>query len=256
MGNDDFRRELNSAFDDMAGSPSADLRNRVRSAVAEAPAQRGGYWFAAVAAVLVTAIIVGLLFINNPFRRTGLVGGNPTPTPSQAAISTPTPSPSPSPAQTPSPSPTSSAYICTADTLPQMSPKANPIAYVDDVRLGPHDSAGYERITIQFANGFPTNFVELTPRSGTSFNETASSQTIKLKGSNGILVRIQTADMHTSYTGRTDFVTGYGTLAEARVLEDFEGAINVGLGINGPACYHAYYLADPARLVIDVQVTG
>lgn len=247
MSNDDFRRELNSAFDDMAGSPSPELRNRVRSAVADAPERRGGgYWFAAVAAVLVTAIIVGLLFINNPFRRPGLVGGNPSPTPTPTAIA----SPSPSPTTSPSPS----AYICTADTVPQMSPAADPIAYVDDLRAGQHDSEGYERITIQFANGFPTNFVELTPRSGTTFTETASGQAITLKGSNGVLVRIQMADAHTSYSGSRDIVTGYGTLAEVRILEDFEGAINVGLGINGPACYHAYYLANPARLVIDVQV--
>jgi hypothetical protein len=64
------------------------------------------------------------------------------------------------------------------------------------------------------------------------------------------------ADAHTAYSGSRDLVTGYGTLQEVRVLEDFEGAINIGLGVNGPACYHAYYLANPARLVIDVQVAG
>ena len=45
-------------------------------------------------------------------------------------------------------------------------------------------------------------------------------------------------------------------MAEARVVEDFEGVIRIGLGINGPACYHAFYLSNPYRLVIDVQVAS
>ncbi len=246
--NDDFKRELNNVFDDVSGAPSPHLRDRVRSAVSEAPEQRSTYWIAAVAACLITAFIVGILYVNNPFRQPSLVGTNPTPTPSP--VTSPTAQPSPSPSPTPSPSP-ANAYICTADTLPQMSPKGDPIAYVSQARTGAH--TGYDRYVLEFASGFPTEYVELTPRNGTSFNETPSGQTIKLKGSNGILLRIHGADMHTSYTGKTDWVTGYRTLAEVRVVEDFEGVLNIGLGINGPACYHAYYLTNPNVLVIDIQ---
>jgi hypothetical protein len=161
---------------------------------------------------------------------------------------------SPSPLPSASSSPTPVSYICTADTLPKMTPAGNPIAYVKAVRIAEHDLDGYERIVIEFANGFPTDYVELTPRDGTSFNETPSGQTVRLKGKNGILVRIHPADMHTSYsTGTTDWVTNYKNLAEVRILEDFEGYINIGLGLNGPACYHAFYLSNPAKLVIDVQ---
>ena len=246
--NDNFKRELNNVFDDVSGTPSSHLRDRVRSAVGEAaPEQRSVYWIAAVAAMLVTALIVGILYVNNPFRRPpGLAG------------TTPTPVTSPSPLPTPSPSPTPvAAYICTADTLPQMSPKGDPIAYVSAVRVAQHDSDGYERIVIEFANGFPTDYVELTPRDGTSFNETSSGQTVRLKGNNGILVRIHSADMHTSYTtGQSDWMVTSKNLAEVRVLEDFEGYINIGIGLKGPACYRAYYLTTPARLVVDVQAAS
>jgi len=246
--NDNFRRDLNNAIEDVSGAPSPALRDRVRSAIGEAQPARSTYWIAAVAACVMTALIVGILYVNNPFRRLP-VGANPTPTPIASPSAQPTPSPSPSATPTP-------AYICTADTVDQMSPKGDPIAYASTARTGSHD--GYDRFVIQFANGFPTEFVELTPRDGTSFNETSSGQTIKLKGSNGILVRIHGADMHTSYSGKTDWVTGYATLAEVRVLEDFEGVINIGLGVNGngPACYRAFYQTNPNVLVIDVQTAA
>jgi hypothetical protein len=250
--NDNFKRELNNAIDDVSGAPSSGLRDRVRSAVTESQPERSTYWIAAVAACMITALIVGILYVNNPFRRPGQVGVVATPTPSQ--VTSPSPLPSPSPSASPTPA---EQFICTADTLPQTSPKASPIAYVSAGRIGAHEDQGYDRFVIQFANGFPTEFVELTPRDGTSFNETASGQTFKLKGSNGILVRIHGADMHTSYSGPTDWVTGYKTLAEVRVLEDFEGVINIGLGINGPACYHAFYQASPSKvLIIDVKAAS
>ena len=247
---ENFKRELNHVFDDVSGTPSPHLRDRVRLAVSEAPEQRSTYWIAAVAAILMTALIVGILYVNNPFRQTGLLGTNPTPTPSPSNVTSPNPTPTPSPSPSPSSTP-ATAYICTADTLEHSLPAGSPIAYVSAMRPGSHQ--GYDRFVVEFSNGIPTDYVEVRPRTGTSFSETSSGQTLKLKGSNGILVSIHGADGHTSYHGSTDFVTGYNAVAEVRVIEDFEGVLNIGIGVNGPACYHAYYLSNPARLVIDVQ---
>jgi hypothetical protein len=77
-----------------------------------------------------------------------------------------------------------------------------------------------------------------------------------LKGTNGLLVVIHGSDLHTSYSGSTDILTGYPALAEVRRVEDFEGVVQLGLGINGPACYRAFVLTNPMRLVIDVQSAG
>ena len=46
---------------------------------------------------------------------------------------------------------------------------------------------------------------------------------------------------------------GYGTLVEVRSVEDFEGTVQLALGINGSVCYRAFILTNPTRLVIDVQ---
>ena len=50
MSNENFRRELDHVFDDVAGSPSAALSDRVRSSLADVPEQRGPFWIAGVAA--------------------------------------------------------------------------------------------------------------------------------------------------------------------------------------------------------------
>jgi hypothetical protein len=50
-----------------------------------------------------------------------------------------------------------------------------------------------------------------------------------------------------------DIRTSYPSLAEVRVLEDFEGQVSLGLGVKQTACYRVSVLANPARLVIDVK---
>jgi hypothetical protein len=42
-------------------------------------------------------------------------------------------------------------------------------------------------------------------------------------------------------------------LLELRQVEDFEGTVQWGLGLSKTACYRAFYLTNPARLVIDIQ---
>jgi len=76
---------------------------------------------------------------------------------------------------------------------------------------------------------------------------------VTLAGKNGILVVIHGADAHTSYSGPRDLKTNYPRLVETRITEDFEGVVQLGLGINGPACYRVSVLTNPTRLVIDVQ---
>jgi hypothetical protein len=94
------------------------------------------------------------------------------------------------------------------------------------------------------------------PQSGTTFTKSPSGQTVTLLGTSGILVTLRGADLHTSYSGSTDIKTGYTTLVEVRQVQDFEGVVQLGLGLNGPGCYRAVVLTAPTRLVIDVQAAG
>lgn len=131
-------------------------------------------------------------------------------------------------------------------------PPGQPIAYVSDMKTGAH--TGYERLTITFSNGMPRDGVQLKPQTGTSFDGAPSGQPVKTKGTSGLKVILSGADMHASYSKSRDIVTGYSTLVEVRQVEDFEGVVQLAIGINGDPCYRAFYLGSPTRLVIDIQV--
>jgi hypothetical protein len=242
MSDENFRRELNQVFDDMAGSPSSNLRDRVRNAVGTAPAARGEYWIAAVAAAVIAILVVGVLLVAGPVRGPITPVGPPHNTPS----------PSASPAATPSNLP---AFVCasqsfvTKATTPASS--APPVVFISAMRTGSH--TGYDRITIEFSNGVPNDVKVGSPTSGTNFTLSPSGMQVTLKGDHGILVTIRGSDLHTSYSGPTDIVTGDPTIAEVRRVQDFEGVVQLGLGVNGAGCYRAFWMTNPDRLVIDVQ---
>jgi hypothetical protein len=240
VSKEDFRRELNAVFDEMSGSPSPALRDRVRSSVAQAPGERGGpYWIAAVAACLIAALIVGVLVVANPLKNRQ----------SNAGPAQPTPSAQPSPTADTNLPP----FVCTTTNFVQPTSNATqpPTVFINALRTGTH--SGYDRLTIEFANGYPNN-IELRQITGTKFMQSPSGMEVTLKGSNGVLITMRGADLHTSYSGSTDIVTGYTSLAEVRRVQDFEGVVQLGLGISGSGCYRAFLLSNPTRLVVDVPV--
>jgi hypothetical protein len=227
MTNENFKRELGSVFDEMAGSPSSALPDRVRSSLAHVPEQRGPYWIAGVAAALIALVVIGVLFVANPLKH------------QQNKIVPVTP---------PTPTPTV-PFVCTSSS-PITSTGAPAVVFIDSLQTSTH--AGYDQLVIGFQNGQPGS-IELRPQSGTSFTLGASGQPVSLAGKSGLLVVIHGADLHTSYTGSTDIQPGYPALVEVRQIEDFEGVVQLGLGVTGEACYRTAVLANPARLVIDVQ---
>ena len=154
----------------------------------------------------------------------------------------------PSPAQTP-PDSNLPAFVC-AGPVSLAGTSSPTVAFVDAVRTGTH--TGYDRVTIEFNNGEPVN-VNMSPHAGTTFTQGASGQQVTLQGSTGMLVIIHGADEHTAYTGSADVKPGYPVLVELRQVEDFEGTVQWGLGLSKTACYRAFYLTNPARLVIDIQ---
>jgi len=245
MSNENFRRELNRAFDGMAGRPSPTLSSRIRSAIAQPPAARSHYWIAAAAACVIAVLIVGVLFVSNPLRRpTSNVGG---PVPSPSASASPLASPSPSPSASPTQS--TAAFQCGTAYGP-ITQSGPAVAYISDVRTGTHP--GYDRITITFSNGAPTS-VEVKTQTNATFTKDPSGQAVTLRGDAGLLLTIRGADEHTSYTGSTDFKTGYTKLQEAQQVQDFEGVVQWGIGLSGNTCYRVYLLTGPDRVVIDTE---
>jgi len=220
--------------------------------------RRGTSWIAltalvAVAAIAMAGAVVAAVLNNHPATslRSVAVLVSPDPRLEVAPTASPSASPVASPVNTP-PAVTAAAaaspFVCSSSTLTAKNSSA--VARINALRTGAH--AGYDRLTVQFSAAQPAS-VELRPQSGTGFTQGASGRPLTLSGTNGVLVVIHGADLHSSYRSSTDIKTGYHGLAEIRQVEDFEGVVQLGLGVNGPACYRASFLTSPARLVIDIQ---
>ncbi len=249
MSRESFRRDLNRAFEAMSGPPSPALSARVRSALSQpVPARTGPFWIAGLAAALIAAIVIGVFVIANFNRHLTSVVPGTLPSASPSARVSESPSATATPVQTP-PDSSLPPFVCGSSTS-IVSQNAALSAYIDAVRTGTH--TGYDRITIEFQNGQPGS-VELRPQSNSTFTQGASGQSVTLAGSAGLQVVIHSADEHTAYSGATDFKTGYPVLLEARQMEDFEGYVQWGLGLSNSACYRAFFLTNPTRLVIDIQ---
>jgi len=238
MPNEDFRRELGHVFDEMTGSPSAALPDRVRSSIEIAPEQRGPFWIAGLAAAVIAAVVIGVLFVSNPLNRQ-------TPAHGPGPVTSPAPSISSSPPL----DSTLPAFACGGGVGLGSAP-GPAVVFIDAVRTGAHQ--GYDRLTIEFKNG-PAGDVELQSQNGTVFTNSPRGDQVTLAGRNGILVTIRGADLHTKYNGSIDIKTGYATLVEVRKVQDFEGVVQFGLGVSGAACYRAFLMTSPDRLVIDIK---
>lgn len=234
MGRDDFRRELRDGFEAIAGPPEPGLQGRVHAALVEAPEKRDPVWIAGVAAVLIAVVVVAAFFISGSIRQQQNIpsGVLPSPTPLPSTFSN------------------LPAWTCVSVyfyTTPGQGPS---LAYVDGVRVGTH--SGYDRITFEFKNGVPGD-IRITAQGNATFTQGASGRPVTLQGSAGLLITIDGADEHSEYSGSTDFTPGYPVLLEAKQVQDFESVVQWGLGLSKSACYRAFFLRSPWRLVVDLQ---
>lgn len=207
------------------------------------------YRIVGVAAVLMAAVAVGFMFATNANRpqSTGsLPVGAVTSPGASSSTSSPSPVASAAPAETLAAD--QAVFTCGSSTLNAKGAPAT--SFVDALRAGSH--AGYDRVTVEFKNGQPGS-ISIRPQAGTTFNQSPSGQAVKVAGSHGVLVIIRGADAHTAYSGARDIKTSFPSLAEVRVIEDFEGQVSIGLGVKQTSCYRAFVLANPVRLVIDVK---
>jgi len=199
---------------------------------------QGALWIAAVAALLLGALAAGVLFVTSS-GRAQKVAQVPLP---KAAASAEDLAAAPVASVTP--------FVCSASTLSFAA--APSVANVDAVRTGAH--AGYDRLVVQFATARPAN-IEIRPQSTSSFTGAPSGLATKVTGARGVKVLLNVANMHTLYSGPRSLKTDYAGLRETRVIEDFEGYVSLGLGVNGSNCYRAFVLSNPTRLVVDIQTS-
>ncbi len=175
-------------------------------------------------------------------------GAAPTPTaPSPSASAAPTSSPAatPIPEPTPSPSAAPAGFVCT-----DMSGGTGSRSGVTAIRIASHP--GYDRFVIQF--GGPVPDYKVTRQATSTFTLSPKGEQVTLLGGAGVLAQLQPVPVP-GYSGRTDFQTGLAMIREARLVQDFEGIQQWGLGIQGTPCLRVFTLGSPDRLVIDVSAS-
>jgi hypothetical protein len=107
---------------------------------------------------------------------------------------------------------------------------------------------GFDRFVIQFSGGVPG--YEVTPQDSASFAQEGGPVT--LAGSAGLAVVLRNATGAGAFSGPRDLQPGFAEIKEARLLSDSQGVVEWGIGIGRVACFRAWTLPGPPRLVIDI----
>lgn len=126
-------------------------------------------------------------------------------------------------------------------------------AQITDIRVGTHD--GYDRVVFEFASGIPDAVIEavLPP-----FYADASGLEIEVAGTAFLKLTMHGAskispDGGVTYGGSTNFEPGFDQLVQLVEGGDFEAVSTWYLGLDPGGCIRVLTLADPSRIVIDIE---
>jgi hypothetical protein len=121
------------------------------------------------------------------------------------------------------------------------------------IRTGSHD--GYDRVVLQFRNDLPSwrvGYVDQVP--------SESGATVPLEGAASLFVQVDPAWAHdldtppyaATYTGPRTLTPRYPTLRQVRLVDEFEGHLTFGVGLQRRVGFRVLELRGPPRLAIDV----
>ena len=126
-------------------------------------------------------------------------------------------------------------------------------AQITDLRVAAHD--GYDRIVFEFAAGQPAYTISTaTP----PLTRDPSGLPMTVAGSTFLAIVLQggtavTPDGTSTYSGPSDFTPNLARVAQLVQAGDFEAVSSWYVGLTGTACVRVLTLADPSRLVIDIE---
>jgi hypothetical protein len=233
-----LRDELRDVFDSLSEPAHPALASRIRREIDERrAAPRPVPRLAVAAAVLVAgAVVASLLLAGHAFVRPPATPAGTVPSPTPIAQATPTPA-------------STRAAVLPGFSCAAQSGGAG-TAGLTGVRAAAQ--TGYDRFVIQFAG--PVAPYQVVPQASATFTTDPRGSPAPLAGTAGLKVTVSGVSNWTSLPGPTDVrPTGTQELVEARQVGAFEGVVTWGLGLARPACFRAYTLTGPNRLVIDVQ---
>jgi hypothetical protein len=121
------------------------------------------------------------------------------------------------------------------------------------IRTGSHD--GYDRVVLEFRNDLPSWRVGYVDEVASE-----SGATVPLEGAARLFVDVNPAWAHdqntppyeATYTGPRSLTPGYPTLRQVRFVDEFEGHLTFGIGLQRQVGFRVLELRGPSRLAIDV----
>jgi hypothetical protein len=119
---------------------------------------------------------------------------------------------------------------------------------ITSIRVAHHD--GYDRLVFGFATSLAVPPYELHRQATSTFTRDASGQQVTLEGSAGIRTVLRGSD--TTPGLPTDLKPQLPEIREVANIGNFEGVVSYGVGLKDQACFRAFELSGPSRLVIDV----
>ena len=248
-----LRDELRDAFDSLSEPAHPALASRIRHEIEDRQAApRPVPRFAVAAAALVALVVVSSLLLaghaigRQPSTPAGRPTIAPTPEASPSAVASPSPSAAATapPAATPAPPAVLPGFSCATQN------GGSGGSGITSVRAGAQ--TGYDRFVIQFDGAVPQ--FKVVPQDSASFTTDPRGNQVQLAGTAGLRVTVTGVSNWTSLTGPTDLrPSGTSNLQEAQEVGNSEGVVTWALGLKHAACFHAYTLTGPNRLVVDVQ---
>jgi hypothetical protein len=125
---------------------------------------------------------------------------------------------------------------------------ASASATISALRVAHHN--GYDRLVIDFS-GVAVPEYQLTRQASSTFVRDASGQPVTLEGSAGIRAVLRNSDIASGVS--SDLKPRLPEIREVANIGNFERVVSYGIGLKDQACFRAFTLSGPARLVIDVQ---
>jgi len=116
---------------------------------------------------------------------------------------------------------------------------------------------GFDRVVFEFAPqaGGTAHLPAYTVsrQASAKFVKDPSGMPVTMRGSAGLRIVFHGASGASSYNGSRDLTPGLPVVQEVEQLGDFEAVLSWGAGLSRSSCLRTLELANPTRLVIDVQ---
>jgi hypothetical protein len=174
-------------------------------------------------------------------------GANTSPTPTSPSAPTPTPTPAqttPTAAPTPSQTPVEACSPTSGGTAER--------ARITDMRIG--TTTGYDTLVIQFDTAVTHYELSQNPTGMTFAGGGGKGGSFTLAGTFGLRLSIFNLDWTVppgnQYPHGTDVRQSAPELQEVRQIGDFEGVVNLAIGLTRVICPDISMLSGPPRLVL------